>query len=149
MDTEKVYTFSILRERTKENKDLYNMISILNVCDDNEDIYIKYSHDDEIKYCDASEIQAGFDTGQYDYILDGNMMPPNCILPRIKSRSVDERFGGLLKRIKVTDKSIGEYMIHAKTQANKYPPYPQLNVYKMLNNRMNEASASSIKGVAK
>ena len=76
-------------------------------------------------------------------------MPPNCILPRIKSRSVDERFGGLLKRIKVTDKSIGEYMINAKTQANKYPPYPQLNVYKMLNNRMNEVSASSIKGVAK
>lgn len=102
---DKLFTYSILKEQSKKNPEIFNMIAILNITSDNDDFFLKITPPNEIQNISKKELQEDFDNGKIDYIED--LFPGKAILPGIKSKTVEKIYGANIKKFNIS-KSIKE-----------------------------------------
>ena len=128
--SDKLYTYTILREQSEEDDDLYNMFSVLNICGDDIDIYIKFGVDGLVDVCQHCDIQAGFDTGKYDYIHEAGMLWNTAVLPRIMSKYINKEYRDIIEKNKIDLKPISVCLKELEDNQNSTIS-PQLAVYSM------------------
>lgn len=90
-NSDKLFTYSILKEQNKKDPELFNMISIFNIASDDQDFFLKITPPHKIERISKENLQKAFDQGKIDYIEE--MFPAKAILPNIYSKTVDDLFG--------------------------------------------------------
>ena len=87
---EKLCTYSILREKTANNSDLYNMIGVINILNGHGDFFFKLTPPNAIENISKHDLQEAFNEGRIDYIPE--ILSSEHILPTIHSATIDETF---------------------------------------------------------
>ncbi|MBR4270216.1 MAG: hypothetical protein IKQ31_00870 [Clostridia bacterium] len=89
-DKEYIFTYSIMKEKSKDNKDLYNMTGMVNICSDTYDYYAKITPPNKVEVLSRDDVQAEFTAGMLDYL--GYGLPTEALLPNIRSKYAEENF---------------------------------------------------------
>lgn len=93
-----ILTYTILKERSTKDPDIFDMISIFNIASDKQDFFLKITPPNKVYQISKEELQSNFDDGTIDYI--GGMLPAKAVLPNIHSKMVDRVFERSIKGVK-------------------------------------------------
>lgn len=80
------YGFTIIRQR--ESEGVYGMVGIVSFIGIDKNFYIKITPPNEMSEIKHRDLQAGFDSGEYDYI--DAYFNANLLIPEVKSEFLDE-----------------------------------------------------------
>lgn len=142
-----IYTFSILKEQSKENPELYNMVSVFSICNDKEDFYIKITPPNKMENINPKELQKAFDDGKMDYI-DYILLSDRkgkAVIPHIISKTAEKEYAinheNRFKSIKELKENLKA--LRAREIRESELPTEQTEAYKIYKKQLNKKTKKS------